>query len=66
MKAESRMERNHLGGGIGDRLNAILSARGFNLRKPLRAFARFLRLMWRCLQSLPVLADENLAVRLLP
>jgi IS5 family transposase len=41
MKAESRMNRNRLGGQRGDRLNAILSACGFNLRKLLRGFAHF-------------------------
>lgn len=51
LKAECRMERNRLGGESGDRLNAILSACGFNLRKLLRAFAhflRFLRVDWPC------------------
>jgi IS5 family transposase len=36
------MERNHLLGRDGDRINAILAACGFNLRKLLRAFFSFL------------------------
>ena len=35
------MDRNHLGGGIGDELNVIFAAAGFNFRKLLRAFALF-------------------------
>ena len=49
IKAESRMNRNRLGGRRGDRLNAILSACGFNLRKLLREIAdffHFLRCLW--------------------
>jgi IS5 family transposase len=46
VKAESRMDRNRLGGVIGDKVNAILSACGFNLRKLLRAFARVLRFLF--------------------
>jgi len=38
LKADHRMERNRLKGKRGDRLNAVLSACGFNLRKLLRAF----------------------------
>lgn len=38
LKAEHRMERNRLKGRVGDQLNAVLSACGFNLRKLLRAF----------------------------
>jgi IS5 family transposase len=51
VKADCRMERNRLGGVIGDKLNAILSACGFNLRKLLRGFAHaiyFLRRLWAC------------------
>jgi IS5 family transposase len=36
MKQDHRMERNHLKGTDGDKLNAILAACGFNLRKLLR------------------------------
>jgi IS5 family transposase len=38
LKADNRLERNHLQGKDGDRMNAILSGCGFNLRKLLRAF----------------------------
>ena len=36
LKADHRMERNHLKGEAGDRMNAILAGCGFNLRKLLR------------------------------
>ena len=42
LKSDNRMERNHLLGRDGDRINAILAACGFNLRKLLRAFFSFL------------------------
>ena len=38
MKQDKRMERNYLKGVDGDKMNAILAACGFNLRKLLRAF----------------------------
>lgn len=38
MKQDNRMERNYLKGTDGDKMNAILAACGFNLRKLLRAF----------------------------
>jgi IS5 family transposase len=38
LKSEHRMDRNRLKGRVGDQLNAVLSACGFNLRKLLRAF----------------------------
>jgi len=37
MKQDSRMDRNYLKGTDGDKMNAILAACGFNLRKLLRA-----------------------------
>jgi IS5 family transposase len=45
LKSDNRLERNHLQGKDGDRMNAILSGCGFNLRKLLRAF--FLSLFQR-------------------
>ncbi len=54
-KSEHRMERNQLRGRLGDELNVIFAATGFNFRKLLRAFALFLRpifklafLQWAC------------------
>jgi transposase, IS5 family len=38
LKSDHRLERNHLQGKDGDRMNAILSGCGFNLKKLLRAF----------------------------
>jgi IS5 family transposase len=37
MKDDNRMDRNYLKGADGDKMNAILAACGFNLRKLLRA-----------------------------
>lgn len=51
MKSDCRMDRNRLKGEVGDRLNAILCACGFNLRKLLRGFAffcAFVRWILRC------------------
>jgi IS5 family transposase len=42
-KHDHGLERNHLKGKIGDRINALLSGCGFNLRKLLRAFSCALR-----------------------
>jgi len=42
MKADHRMDRNFLKGKNGDRMNAILSGCGFNLRKLLRSFFAFI------------------------
>jgi IS5 family transposase len=42
LKSESRLDRNYLLGEEGDRINAILSGCGFNVRKLLRAFFLFL------------------------
>jgi IS5 family transposase len=38
LKSDNRLEQNHLQGKDGDRINAILSGCGFNLRKLIRAF----------------------------
>ena len=48
LKSDNRLERNHLHGKDGDRMNAILSGCGFNLRKLIRAFflSFFQRLFW--------------------
>ena len=42
-KQDHGLERNHLKGKEGDRINALLSGCGFNLRKLLRAFSCALR-----------------------
>ena len=36
------MDRNQLRGSLGDELNVIFAAAGFNIRKLMRAFALFL------------------------
>ncbi len=50
LKSESRLDRNYLLGEEGDRINAILSGCGFNIRKLLRAFFLLL-LFWLDLDS---------------
>lgn len=53
LKAEHRLERNRLKGKLGDQMNALFSASGWNIRKLLRAFfspnwiVQFLRLLWQ-------------------
>jgi IS5 family transposase len=48
MKQDHRMDRNHLKGTDGDKMNAILAGCGFNLRKLLRAFFWLLfKELWR-------------------
>ncbi len=41
LKSDNRLERNHLKGEEGDKLNALLAACGYNFRKLLRAFLCF-------------------------
>ena len=36
LKADHRMDRNHLKGAEGDKINALLAACGYNLRKLLK------------------------------
>ena len=50
LKQEHRMDRNLLKGVTGDRINALLSATGMNLRKLLRILADLLSLF--CLWTL--------------
>ena len=50
-KEEHRLSRNRLKGVEGDRINAVLSACGFNMRKLLRQFP-FLPKIWRWLEAL--------------
>lgn len=42
-KSEHRLNRNHLAGELGDQMNALLSACGFNIKKLIRAFCPLLR-----------------------
>lgn len=58
VKQDHRMDRNHLRGQIGDELNVIFAATGFNIRKLLRAYALFLyqflkRAFWQLAYQLP-------------
>lgn len=43
-KSEHRLERNQLSGELGDSLNVILSACGFNLKKLVRAFCAWIEM----------------------
>ncbi|UKI30126.1 MAG: transposase [Lentisphaeria bacterium] len=52
-KSEHRMNRNQLRGSLGDELNVIFAAAGFNIRKLMRAFALFLYQFFQaCLDSM--------------
>ena len=48
LKSDNRLDRNYLTGRAGDRINAVLSAAGYNLRKLLRwvVFAPIFWLTW--------------------
>lgn len=63
LKSDNRLERNHLQGKDGDRINAILSGCGFNLRKLLRAFflSFFQRLFGRYFDHLTGLIGLNMS-----
>ena len=52
IKSDHRMERNMLGGELGDRLNAVLSAVGFSLVKLMKGLKRrWLKRLFLCLQA---------------
>jgi IS5 family transposase len=42
LKSDNRLDRNHIRGEDGDRVNAILAGCVFNLRKLLKSFLRWL------------------------
>jgi IS5 family transposase len=50
-KSDHRLERNRLAGEFGDRVNVLLSACGFNFKKPWRAFCALLQERILCLNS---------------
>lgn len=57
IKSDHRMARNMLGGERGDRLNAVLSAVGFNLVKLMKGLKRrWLKRLFLCLQAADVFA----------
>ena len=47
VKAEHRMDRNYLKGRVGDRINAVLAAAGYNFGLLLRWLAELLRAIIR-------------------
>ena len=46
-KSEHRLDLNRLGGVLGDQMNPILSACGFNIKKLIRAFCRHIEIAWQ-------------------
>jgi IS5 family transposase len=48
-KSDHRLNRNHLAGELGDQLNVIFSACGFNIKKLLRAFWLWIQNIINCL-----------------
>ena len=57
-KSDNRLERNYLKGKLGDGMNVVLSAAGFNLRKLLKAF-RFLAAIFRAMFLAHFLSDQK-------
>ncbi len=53
VKAEHRMNRNHLKGRDGDRINAVLAAAGYNFSLLLRWLAELLRALIAALAGMP-------------
>ena len=53
VKAEHRMDRNYLKGRVGDRVNAVLAAAGFNFGLLLRWLAELLRTILRAFAETP-------------
>lgn len=52
IKSDCRMQRNYLSGWVGDQMNALLAATGFNLRKRLNQIRRTIFvLIWQVLQT---------------
>jgi transposase, IS5 family len=51
LKAEHRMDRNHLKGREGDRINAVLAAAGYNFSRLLRWLAALLRALFATLSG---------------
>jgi transposase, IS5 family len=58
MKAEHRMSRNYLKGRDGDRINAVLSAAGYNFSLLLRWLERLLHALMRMLLATPAPAQN--------
>ena len=48
LKSDHRLERNFLKGKVGDRINALMSAIGYNFCKLLRALACLVFFIVRC------------------
>ncbi len=61
LKQDNRMQRNHLHGEEGDRINALLSACGFNMRKLLKVFL-WPKWIWLFFQNKQT-KNRNLQVR---
>jgi transposase, IS5 family len=67
VKAEHRMDRNYLKGRVGDRINAVLAAAGYNFGLLLRWLAELLRAIIRAFAELSRLKRllKSAAVRVL-
>jgi IS5 family transposase len=61
MKCDNRMDRNHLTGSEGDKINALLAAAGYNLRKLLRWIV-FAPIFWPW-HRLPATLTDKIALR---
>ena len=59
MKEDGRMDRNHLKGREGDRVNAVLAGLGQNIRLLLRWFGDLLRLILLALLQVALPARQS-------
>lgn len=62
LKADHRMDRNHLKGRSGDAINAIMAAVGYNFSLLLRWFAALLRACFQALAAMDLTPDHRLAI----
>jgi Transposase DDE domain len=67
LKSDNRLERNYLTGRAGDRINVVLSAAGYNLRKLLRSivFASIFWLTWQ-LKTMPAVESALRRINIVP
>ncbi len=66
LKSDNRLHRNHLKGQAGDKINAVLSAAGYNFRKLLAAIAAgcfFWQIIWLSRSLGSVVTQRGSSVR---
>ena len=58
-KSEHRLDRNRLGGILGDQMNPILSACGFNVKKLMKAFWLYIKMAFQGVFNDRFMLSEN-------